>query len=217
MKDLIIIGAGGFGRELAWVIKLINEKQPTWKLLGFVDSDKTKHHTKLNGIEVLGDLEVLENYDKSVFLVCAIANTVIRKKIVKSITNKKFATIIAPDVLIGENSSVGEGSIVCSNSIITVDTHIGKHCILDFKSMVGHDTKLEDFVTLYPNVTIAGNVILRECVEMGTCSNTNQGIEIGAYTKVGSGAVVVSSLKEQIVAVGIPAKEIKKGEDDDNN
>ena len=40
MKKLYIIGAGGFGREVAWLVERINEKAPTWDLQGFIDDNE---------------------------------------------------------------------------------------------------------------------------------------------------------------------------------
>ena len=104
---------------------------------------------------------------------------------------------------------IGEGSIICAGSIITVDIRIGKHVILNLDCTVGHDACLEDFVTVYPSVNVSGNVLVEECAELGTGTQIIQGKKIGAQTIVGAGAVVVKDLPEKCTAVGSPAKPIK--------
>ena len=54
MKDLIIFGASGFGREVAWAVERINKVSPTWKLLGFMDDADDNQGKAINGYPVLG-------------------------------------------------------------------------------------------------------------------------------------------------------------------
>lgn len=210
MKDLVIVGAGGFGREVAWLVEEINEVSKEWNLVGFIDENKEIHETLINGYEVLGGIDWLK--DKDIYYVCAIGNSKIRKDIVERI-NKfqvKAATIIHPSVLMNKKYvEAGEGCIICASSILTVNIKLGKHVILNLDCTVGHDAILKDFVTVYPSVNISGNCIIDKCVELGTGTQIIQGKTIGENTIIGAGSVVIKNIEKNRTAVGIPAKTIK--------
>lgn len=210
MKDLVIVGAGGFGREVAWLVEQINEVSKEWNLIGFIDENKEMHETLINGYKVLGGIDWLK--DKDIYYVCAIGNSKIRKDIVERINKFKLkaATIIHPSVLINKKYvEVGEGCIICDSSILTVNIKLGKHVILNLDCTVGHDAILKDFVTVYPSVNISGNCIIDKCVELGTGTQIIQGKTIGENTIIGAGSVVIKNIEKNRTAVGIPAKTIK--------
>ena len=104
---------------------------------------------------------------------------------------------------------IGDGSIICAGTIATVDIEIGKHVIVNLDCTIGHDAKLEDYVTVYPSVNISGFVTVGEETEIGTGTQIIQGIKIGRESIIGAGAVVLKELPEKCTAVGSPAKVIK--------
>lgn len=212
MNDLLIIGAGGFGREVAWLIERINCLQRTWNLVGFLDDDKSLHGTFLNGIRVIGDMSYVANY-KEAFFVCAVGDSTTRERIVKKAKeispDVRFATLIDPSVLMSDIVSIDEGSIICAGSILTVNLHIGKHVIINLDCTIGHDALLSDFVTVYPSVNISGSTSIEECSEIGTGTQIIQGKRIGSRSIVGAGSVVVKDIPKDCTAVGCPARPIK--------
>jgi sugar O-acyltransferase (sialic acid O-acetyltransferase NeuD family) len=211
LKDLYIIGAGGFGREVAWLVKRINDVEPTWNLKGFIDDNTTLHGTLEDGYYVVGDCAYLAAIEQEVWVVCAVGAAKVRKKIIGKLksSNVKFATLIDPSVMRSERVTIGEGSIICAGTIITVDVSIGEHVIVNLDCTIGHDDTIRDFVTLYPSVNVSGNVIVGECTELGTGMQIIQGKNIGKESIVGAGAVVVRDIPEKCTAVGSPAKPIK--------
>jgi sugar O-acyltransferase (sialic acid O-acetyltransferase NeuD family) len=209
MKKLVIIGAGGFGREIAWLVERINMIKPTWEIFGFVDNNTLLEGSIISGYPVLGSNEWLLKHRLEVYAVCAIGTSKTRKKIMDSMQGIKYATLIDPSVIMSDRVGIGEGCIICAGTIITVDIKIGAHSIINLDCTIGHDAVLHEFVTLYPSVNISGNDILSNCVEIGTGSQVIQGIRIGEGTIVGAGAVVVRDLPEHCTAVGVPAKPIK--------
>lgn len=210
MKDIVIIGAGGFGREVAWLIEDINEKENEWNILGFIDENKDIHNKMLDGYMILGGFEYLENKE-NIYYVCAIGNSKIREKVVEEKLNiYKAATLIHPSVIMSKkNIDIGEGTIICAGSILTVDIKIGKHVIINLDCTVGHDDIIDDFVTVYPSVNISGNCKINKCVEIGTGSQIIQGKTIGDATIIGAGSVVVKDIISNCTAVGAPARVIK--------
>lgn len=124
-------------------------------------------------------------------------------------SNVRFVTLIDPSVIMSEWLEVGQGSIICAGSILTVNISIGKHVIVNLDCTIGHDAVIEDFCTLYPSVNLSGNTKLNNFVELGTGSQIIQGIIIEEDVIVGAGSVVVRNLPPNCTAVGSPAKPIK--------
>lgn len=209
MKKLVIIGVGGFGREVAWLIERINMVQPTWEIIGFVDDDDSLHGSVFGGYPVLGNCKWLNEQNSNIFAVCAIGSSKIRKRVIQKLGNVTFATVIDPKVEMSGRIDMGEGCIICTGTILTVDITLGSHVIINLDCTIGHDAVISDFVTIYPSVNVSGNTILGECVEMGTGCQIIQGIKVGEGTIVGAGSVVVKELPSDCTAVGCPAKPIK--------
>ena len=216
MKDLIVFGASGFGREVAWLVERINKIEPIWNLLGFFDDNESIQGSEINGYKVLGKTEDASKYPNAYF-VCAVGASRIREKIVNHLKSVnpgiRFGTLIDPSVEMSDLVTVGEGTIICAHSIITVNIEIGNHVIINLDCTVGHDAVLNDFVTLYPSVNVSGMTNIGHAVELGTGMQIIQGKTVGEYSIVGAGAVVVRDIPAKCTAVGSPAKPIKFFED----
>lgn len=212
LKDLYIIGAGGFGREVAWLVERINAQKPTWAIKGILDDNASLHGTELNGYTVIGGCDYLKNVAKDAWVVCAVGSPKIRRIIIEKIQDNpfvKFATLIDPSVIMSGTVTIGEGSIICAGTILTVNINIGKHVIINLHCTLGHDDVVEDFVTIYPSVNVSGNVMIGVAAEIGTGVKIIQGKVIGAESIIGAGAVVVRDISSQCTAVGVPAQIIK--------
>ncbi len=212
MKDLIIIGASGFGREVAWLVERINEKDSTWNILGFIDDNHEIQNTLIDGYKVIGTTEDVGQYPDT-FFICAVGASKTREKIINKVKeynpNIKFGTVIDPSVEMSNRVKIGEGTIICAHTIITVDISIGSHVIINLDCTIGHDAVLKDYVTLYPSVNVSGNTNIGHAVELGTGMQIIQGKTVGDYSIIGAGAVVVKDIPEKCTAVGSPAKPIK--------
>lgn len=212
MKDLVIIGASGFGREVAWLVERINKVEPTWNLIGFVDDNAEIQNTVINGYRVLGTSDDVIKYPDT-YYICAVGASRTRERIINRVKqinpNIKFGTVIDPSVEVSDLVTIGEGTIICANTIITVNISIGSHVIINLDCTVGHDAILNDFVTLYPSVNVSGMTNIGYCSELGTGMQIIQGKTVGEYSIVGAGAVVVKDIPSRCTAVGSPAKPIK--------
>lgn len=212
MKKIFIIGAGGFGREVAWLIERINQVKPEWQLQGFIDDNAEIHGTSEDSYPVIGGCEYLKQCEEEIWAVCAIGAAEVRERViqkVKEYRNVRFATLIDPSVSMSSRVEIGEGSILCSGTVCTVDIHIGCHVIINLNCTVGHDAIIEDFVTIYPSVNVSGCAVIEKGVELGTGTQIIQGKRVSSYTIVGAGAVVIKDLPEKCTAVGIPARPVK--------
>ena len=212
MKDLIIFGASGFGREVAWAVERLNKVTPTWNLLGFMDDADDIQGSEINGYKVLGKTADVSNYPDAYYVV-AVGASRTREKIVSNMNTVnpsiKFGTVIDPSVEMSDLVTIGEGTIICAHTIITVNIKIGAHVIINLDCTVGHDAVLQDFVTLYPSVNVSGITNIGHAVELGTGMQIIQGKTVGDYSIVGAGAVVVKDIPAKCTAVGSPAKPIK--------
>lgn len=209
MKDLFIIGAGGFGREVLWLVQRINEISSTWNIKGFIDDDETLKNKILNGYKVYGTINDL-NKLKDIYCVCAIGNPQVRSKIISNISkNVSFAVLIDPSVITSQLINIGEGTVICAGSILTVNISIGQHCIINLDCTIGHDVVLNDYSTLYPSTNVSGNVIVKEKTLIGTGSKIIQDVIVGKESILGAGAVVNKNIPDYCTAVGCPAKPIK--------
>lgn len=209
MKKLIIIGAGGFAREVVWLVNEINKKKEEWNLLGYVEYDENKGKV-INEYPILGDVNWLNSLNEEVYIIIAIGDGKARENIMKSLNNKiKIATLIHPDILIDKTNKIGEGCILCRGSVVTVNINIGKHVIINIDSTVGHDTELKDYTTILPGSHISGNVIIGEKTTIGTGAVIIEKIVIGKETMVGAGAVIVRDIDNNCTVVGNPGRVIK--------
>ena len=215
MKDLIIIGASGFGREVAWLVERINQQAPTWNLLGFMDDNELIQQENINEYEVIGRTDDVARYPDA-YCVCAVGASKIREAIIKKINrlnpDSKFATLIDPSVEKSKIINIGEGSIICAHTILTVNIEIGSHVIINLDCTVGHDAFIEDYVTLYPSVNVSGATRICRCAEIGTGTQVIQGKTIGSNAIVGAGSVVTKDIPDNCTAVGVPANPIKFSE-----
>jgi len=209
MKDIVIVGAGGFGREVAWLIEDINKAKPEWNILGFVDDNPNIQGSLINEFKVIGTLDWLSKQSTNV--VFAIGNPITKKKLVQKLSGSKNLSpiLIHPSVMFSKTVSFKEGCIICAGTILTTNITCGKHVILNLSCTVGHDAIIGDYCTVLPGVNVSGNVLLEECVSVGTNSALIQGVKVGANTVIGLSSAVVRDLPENCTAVGVPAKPIK--------
>ena len=211
MKNIIIIGAGGVGREVSLIIEKINKLKATWNLIGFIDDNINSWNRIINGYQIIGGMDLLETLPLDTYVVIAIANYNVKKKIANKINNKfKFATIIDPKVYIHDYMTIGEGTIIYEGAIITANIQVGNHVIISPKCGIGHDSIIKDYVSLLWNVNVSGNDVIEEGVMMGSGSTIIQGKKIGKGSIIGAGAVVIDDIDSFTTAVGVPAKVVKK-------
>lgn len=213
MRDIVIIGAGGFGREVQWLIERINaqKEEAEWNILGYIDDGIAKG-TEINGYEVLGDVSFLQDMEQPVHVVCAIGNSVIRQKLINKLIKKEnviFPNLVDPTAVISDTATIGRGNIICAGSVISTNVTIGDFCTFDWNCTIGHDADIYDFVMAYPNVNISGFVKTGEILEIGTGTQIIQGVQLCDNVVIGAGTVVIRDITEAGTYVGSPARRVK--------
>lgn len=212
MENIAIFGAGGFGKEVACLIELINSKERKWNLIGFFDDGFSKgSHNKYG--KILGGINELNSYNEYLCIVIAFGNPVSVFNTSLKITNPNidYANIIAPDVIFLDKTTVeiGKGNIICSSCLISCNVKIGNFNILNGFIPIGHDTIIGDYNSIMPSVKISGNVIIGNNNFFGVNSVVLQKIKIGNSTTIGASSLIVKDTKDDKTYVGVPAKIIK--------
>src|SRR4051812_25828225 len=134
VRDLLLIGAGGFSRETAEAVHAVNAVRPTWNLLGFLDDDPGKHGTLIGGTPVLGPIDAVHEHPDAAVLVCTGRpdNYVSRKLIAERLAlgEERYATVIHPSATLGGTCRVGAGSVLLAHADLTADVVVGRHVTL---------------------------------------------------------------------------------------
>lgn len=190
MKDIFIVGAGGFGREIAWTLSRINALTPTWNILGFADDAPNKQSGLLDGYPLLGDVACTATRFPSASVFIAIGDNATRAKVYRQLQGRDFPTLIDPSALIAPTATLGPGVFVGPQSLVSLGAQLGAFVIVNARAGVGHDAILEDFAHVCPGVTISGNTHIGTHALLGSNASTVPGIEIGDHAKIAAGLPV---------------------------
>ena len=213
VRDLVIVGAGGHGRELLDIVEAINAMRPTWRFLGFLDDGAPDRGLLARRLAAhLGTSHLLAELDAC--YVVGTGDSEVRARIDAFATaeGREAAVLVHPQATVASDNVLSPGVIVAAGAHITTNVYLGRHTHLNVGAVVSHDCRLADFVTLSPRSVCNGNVSLREHVFLGTGAIVTPGRTVGARTWVGAGSVVLNDLPPDQVAVGV--RPLLRGPDD---
>ena len=209
MKDIAIFGAGGFGREIACLINLINKETPTWNFIGFFDDGKEKGCRNEYG-DVLGGINDLNDWQTPLAIVIAIGNPNAVKYIAESIKNDQveYPNIIAPNTIFLDRSNIelGKGNVVCSSCLFSCNVKVGDFNTFNGYITIGHDVTMGNFNSLMPAVRISGEVTIGNGNFFGVNSVVLQQVKIGNNTKIGANSLIIRKTKDGNTYVCQPAE-----------
>lgn len=212
MEQIVIIGAGTHGRDIAENLLHPAQSKEKQRLLGFVDENPEFKDKIIDGFPVLGDWKWFETVDLSqIRVICASGFSEPRRKMVERAEklNLSFANVISPLAYLATDVKIGVGNVVGHGVIICRGCEIKNHTIINYGTQVSHDNTIGNFVSINPNVNLAGNISIGEGAYIGIGTSIIQQIKIGNWTIIGAGAAVVQDLPDNVTAVGVPAKIIK--------
>lgn len=214
-KIVLIYGASGFGREVAWLLEDCKEAGEAYNLAGFIDDDPVKWGKKLNDIPVMS-IEEAEHLYPNVLVVSGLGDPSIRELLIKKTSKAgfNFKTLIHPRSEISKWVEIEEGTVICAGNILTTNIRLGKHIQINLDCTIGHDVVMNDYTTLAPGVHVSGWVHFGKRVYVGTGAVIINGTEenpitIGDDVVIGAGACVTKSIPPKETWVGVPAKVIK--------
>lgn len=219
LDNILIIGAGGFGREIySWLVQH-KDHGIRWMVKGFLDDVKANGNISpkdpLNDypVKVLGSIDDY-SFEKNDFCVVAIGDPRSRESVVAKLDKKNanYFSFVHQTVIKGENTIIGKGCIICPNVTISCDAEIGDFVVLNIASTVGHDVKIKEFATLSGHADITGYCKVGRGVFMGTHAALTPKTEVEDYAVIGAGTVGIRRVKANTTILGVPGKkfEIKK-------
>jgi sugar O-acyltransferase (sialic acid O-acetyltransferase NeuD family) len=210
-NDLVILGAGGMGQEVADLVLAAASDGARWRLIGFVDDDHALHGTEVLGLPVLGDHHWLSG--RQAALAIGVGAPATRRKAraaVQAVGDFETPALVHPAAYVGLGVELGEGTVVGAHATMTADVLVGRFGIVNVGATVSHNARLGDYSTVAPGAHLAGNVHLGEGADVGIGASVTQGNAIGAWAIVGAGAVVIGDVEADTTVVGCPARVVDK-------
>jgi sugar O-acyltransferase (sialic acid O-acetyltransferase NeuD family) len=210
-RNLYLIGASFFGREMESWLELIPKENREWEFVGYLhsssgDSPLIGYPTDYN---ILGEWETYP-LTKNDYCLITIADCHWKEKIYNVLKGKTtFFTYIAPNAIVGKFNLIGEGSIICPNCILTTNILLGRCTTLNIGTQIGHDAIIGDFSSLMANVDLGGHVTLGKSVFIGSKATIIPKIRVEDSSIIGAGSVVIKKVKTGTTVFGNPAKELK--------
>jgi sugar O-acyltransferase (sialic acid O-acetyltransferase NeuD family) len=210
LPPLLIVGAGGFGRETAEAIRAVNRAEPRWDLLGFLDDSLQQQGATIEGVKVVGPVDAVENYPEArvVVTIGNPDNFTVRRRIVGRLRllPERYATIIHPGAIIPPSAHVGPGTVVLATTVATTAVTIGSHVAVMPGVVFTHDDVVEDYATFGTGARLAGVVHIGEGAYIGAGALIREKRTVGDWALVGMGAGVTRDVPPGEVWAGIPAR-----------
>lgn len=204
MRDLVIVGAGGFARETAAAAAA-----GPWRVAGFLDDDPGLHGTTRSGLPVLGPVDSIGGIDAAV-VVCVgnPRNYVARRHIVErlGLPAEQYATVVHPSASVGAGSTVGPGSVLLAGTVLTADVTVGAHVAVMPQAVLTHDDRVGDYATIASGVRLGGGAVLETGAYIGAGALVREGVTVGAWSLVGMGSVVLRDVPAHQIWAGSPAR-----------
>ncbi|RYY20932.1 MAG: acetyltransferase [Cytophagaceae bacterium] len=210
-RPLVIVGAGGLGREVLLLLQQLNEAGANWDVRGFYD-DQPPAGPTVTGLPYLGTTHDLNQTTEPLAVAVAVGSSVSRAAVVGRLTSAQlsFPALVHPGVRLAAHQRIalGKGCLIQQGCILTCDIVLGCFVLVNLSCTIGHDAVLEDFCSLMPHANVGGAAHLGAGTYLGTNATIIQAVRVGAGTIIGAGAVVVRELPAGVTAVGVPAKAI---------
>lgn len=215
MTKLVIVGCGGFGREVHDVVDALVANGANLQLIGYVDDNPTVEADRLvarRGARILGPRSWFQSADKDVRYVVGVGQGKICRLLDVELSALGFEphSLVHPDTTLGFDVDISPGVIICAGARLTTNVRVGRHVHIDRNCVVGHDSRLDDYAIMYPMSTLSGGVTLGVGSLLGAASTVLQNLNIGSDVIVGAGAVVTSDLPNCVTVRGVPARSVVK-------
>lgn len=214
MKPLIIIGAGGTGREVFDFINELNERIPTYEIVGFLDDDPKKAQTQINGVKILGPLSIAKDFTGTYLLDALGSPTNFYKRreilIRAGMEALPFENYIHPSSIISKSAKIGAGCVIYPYSIVGPDCRLGTHVTLLAHSIIHHDVTIGSFSIVASGVKIAGGVSIERNCYVGANSSILGLVRVGEGSLIGMGSNVIDSVPSRVMIAGNPAIKIRQ-------
>jgi sugar O-acyltransferase (sialic acid O-acetyltransferase NeuD family) len=218
LKQLVILGAGGYAQELAWIVDDINSQMPTWDLIGYIEPRKqSKTGDRLHyDRPILGGWDDIA-HDGDIYFACGIGSPASRELECREAERRGFlpASLIHPSVITARHVEIGDGTVIGARSILAPYAVLGRHCALNLGVIIGHNTRIGDFCVLSPGAQLLGAAQLENKVFLGANATVYLGRRVGTGSSVGANSFLVTHLGPGASVVGVPATRLAATRDED--
>jgi sugar O-acyltransferase (sialic acid O-acetyltransferase NeuD family) len=210
MKRLIIVGAGGFAREVFSWAKEVKEHGKDWAIHGFLDDNLSTLDGYHYNVPIIDTIHRYFPQEDDCFVMGISAPTNKKREIVELLQKKgaNFSSLVHPNVIIGNNIKIGEGCIISPNVTLSCDIKVGNFVTINAFCGIGHDVIIGDWCTLNSFVNLNGFSRLGEGVEVGSHAVILPNGKVGDFAKIGAGSLVVKEVKPRTTVIGVPAKRL---------
>lgn len=205
VRRLVLVAASGLAREVLASGALAG----SYDEVVVVDDDPTAWETEIGGAPVLGPIDLASDPGAGDVLICA-GRGVVRRRLVGRLAllgvgPDRYATVVAPDAMVPDGCTVGDGSILLSGVVLTADVHVGRHVVLMPQVVLTHDDVVDDYATLAAGVTLGGGVHVGEGAYLGMHASVRERLRVGRASMLGMGSVLLQDLPDAETWVGVPA------------
>ena len=210
MNNLVIIGAGGFGREMFAAAREAKGYGENFTIKGFLDGNPSALDAFCGYPGMIGAPETYRICENDVFIT-ALGSIAARRRCAAMIEERggRFVSVVHRSASIGPNVSIGAGSFVAHNVVLTADIKVGRHACVFHGSVIGHDTVLEDFTHVYSLVSVGGNVRIGQGASVFPGARIVPRVKIGAGAIVGIGSAVMRDVADGVTVFGVPAERLE--------
>lgn len=207
MKNLLIVGAGRFGREVCEWAKQSKDHGENWRVAGFLDSRRQILDGFCLAETIMGTPEDYAPLSEDVFI-CAVGDVLQKRKYCEMLSSKgaDFANVIHSSVVVSSHARLGRGIILCPGVVIAPNAELGDFVAVNTQSFVAHDVRVASYVQIHANVAINGAAELAEGCVIGSNAAILPDTRVGEYATVGAGSIVLKSVEAGETVFGNPAR-----------
>lgn len=201
-ERIIIVGAGGLGREIAAGIRRYGLP---FEILGHIDDEKSGPH-------ILGPIATHEPVADVGYVTCFGDGTARhRVRTMLAARGARFTTIVSPTVLAVTPLDGLVNCLIVGACSISNDTTFGTDILIQTLAVLGHDVVIGDGVTISAHAFIGGNAILENRCTIHPHAVVLPKVTVGEGAVVGAGTVVIKNVPPGATVFGVPAKVIVPG------